>query len=288
MGKKIAITGATGNIARETIPTLIKSGAEIKALVHNVSKAESLKKSGVEIVEGDFTDSQAAHKAMKGAESVLMIAPPNPDAVKQVSSLISAAKSAGSPHVVRISAIGAAVDAPTANGRLHHQSDKELSESGLTYSILRPHYFMQNLFMAVQSITEQGKIYMGVGNGKLGMIDVRDIADCAAKILLEGGHEGKIYTPTGPNSISFYDIARIIGKAIGKEVTYTPITIEMVKKGIIDMGWGEWGGQIMADYSKAFSEGWGDFVNSDTETITGKNPRSFEQFVKEILSGAIK
>ncbi|MCH7473336.1 MAG: SDR family oxidoreductase [Gemmatimonadetes bacterium] len=288
MSKKITVTGATGNIASLVIPTLLEKGAQVKALVRNPSKAEELKKSGVEIVEGEFTDADAAQKVMEGADSVLLIAPPNPDAVKQNSVLITAAKNSGNPHVVRISAIGAAADAPTENGKLHHQSDNELAESGLPHTILRPHFFMQNLFMSVPTITEQGQMYWGMGDARLGLVDVRDIADCAAVILLEGGHEGKIYTPTGSASISFKDIAGIISKAIGKEVTYTPVSYDAVKQSIIEMGWGEWGGQIMYDYSKAYSEGWGDFVNDDVETITGNKARSFEQFVNEVLSHAFQ
>ncbi len=288
MSKNIAITGATGNIGGLVVPTLLEKGTQVKALVRNPSKAEELRKSGVEVVEGEFTHAEAVRKVMEGADSVLLIAPPNPDAAKQNSALITAAKNSGNPHVVRISAIGAAADAPTDNGRLHYQSDNELADSGLRHTILRPHFFMQNLFMSVPTISEQGQMYWGMGDGKLGLIDVRDIADSATKILLDGGHEGKIYTPTGPASISFQDIAGIIGKVIGKEVTYTPVSLDAVKQAIIEMGWGEWGGQIMSDYSKAYSEGWGDFVTDDVETITGNKPRSFEQFAKEVLAHAFQ
>jgi len=286
MAKSITVTGATGNIGSLVVATLLEKGTQVKALVRDPSKAEELRKSGVEIVEGEFTDAEAVRKAMEGADSALLIAPPNPDAVKQMSALIAAAKNSGNPHVVRISAIGAAVDAPTDNGRLHYQSDTELAASGLPHTILRPHFFMQNLLMSVPTISEQGQMYWGMGDGKLGLIDVRDIADASAKILLDGGHEGKIYTPTGPESVSFHDLAGILSKAIGKEVTYTPVSFEAVKQSIIEMGWGEWGGQIMHDYSKAYSEGWGDFVNDDVATITGKKARSFEQFANEVMAPA--
>ena len=125
MSKNIAITGATGNIGGLVVPTLLEKGTQIKALVRNPSKAEELRKSGVEVVEGEFTHAEAVRKVMEGADSVLLIAPPNPDAAKQNSALITAAKNSGNPYVVRISAIGAAADAPTDHGRLHYQSDNE-------------------------------------------------------------------------------------------------------------------------------------------------------------------
>lgn len=289
MSKTIAVTGATGNIASLVIPALIKGGATVKALVHTASKAASLTEAGVEVIEGEFTDASATEQLMTDADSVLIIAPPNPDAVAQNSALFAAIKKvAKGAHVVRLSAIGAAADAPTANGILHHESDTELIGSGLTHTILRPHFFMQNLFMSVQTIMEQGQMYWGMGEGKLGLIDVRDIADVATAILLNGGHEGEIYTPTGPKSITFKEMAEIISKVIDKEVAYIAVSPEDVKKSIIEMGWGEWAGQVMADYAKAFSENWGDFVNDDVEKVTGNKSRSFEQFVQEVLSHALK
>ncbi|MCH8903760.1 MAG: SDR family oxidoreductase [Bacteroidetes bacterium] len=284
MSKTILVTGATGNIAGLVIPELIKQGATVKAFVHDASKAEKIKEAGAEIIEGEYSDQDALNSAAEGVDAVLSITPPNPDAVSQAANIIEAAKKSGSPFFLRCSAIGAAADAPTENGKFHFETDEAVIASGLTYTILRPHFFMQNTFMSVDSIMSEGNMYLGMGEGKLGMIDVRDIADCCVKILLEGGHDSKIYTPTGPDSISFSEIAKIIGEGIKKEVTYVPVTYEDVRKAILDMGWGEWGAKVMADYSKAYSEGWGDFTTDDVETITGNKSRSYKQFFDEVLT----
>lgn len=111
-----------------------------------------------------------------------------------------------------------------------------------------------------------------MGEGSLGMIDVRDISDSFAALLLNGGHENKIYNSTGPESITFADVAGIIAEGFGKQVNYVPIPVEAVGKFILKAGWGEWGARVMMDYSKAYSKGWGDFTNDDVETITGNKP----------------
>lgn len=288
MGKTILVTGATGNIASLVIPELINGGAKVKAFVHDSSKAEKLKEAGAEIIQGEYSDQDALNSAAEGVDSIMAITAPNPDAASQASNIIEAAKNSGSPYFLRISAIGAASDAPTENGKLHFETDEAIIASGLKHTILRPHFFMQNTFMSVESILADGNMYWGMGEGKLGLIDVRDITDCCVKILLEGGHENKIYTPTGPESISFSEIAKIIGGGIQKDVTYVPVPEEAVRKAILDMGWGEWGAQIMVDYSKAYSEGWGDFTTQDVETITGNKPRSYKQFFDEVLSWGFK
>ena len=287
MSKTILVTGATGNIGSHIIPQLLKAGANVRALVRDVKKAEELSNSGVILFEGDFSNQEALNEAAFGADSIMAITPAGPDAVTQGEALLKAARNSGSPHYVRLSAIGAASDAPTENGRFHYQTDEAVVASGLTYTILRPHFFMQNLFMSVETIRADGTMYWGMGNGKLGMIDVRDIADAFANILLNGGHENTIYTPTGPASISFSDIADIISNGTGNKVEYVPVSIEAVGDAILKAGWGEWGAQVMMDYSKAYASGWGDFTNDDVETLTGNTPRSFQKLFDEVLSHAL-
>jgi uncharacterized protein YbjT (DUF2867 family) len=288
MNNTVLVTGATGSIGSLVIPELIKRGVAVRAYVRNTDKASNLSARGATLFEGDFSDQQALNRAAAGTDAVLAITPANPNAVEQGEAILKATLNAGTPYYVRISAIGAAPDAPTANGRLHYQSDQALIASGLPYTILRPHYYMQNLFASAPTIKADGNMYWGMGDGKLGMIDIRDIADACVSLLVQGGHEGKIYTPTGPATISFHDIASIIAESLGKPVQYIPISIETVGAAIREAGWGDWGAQVMMDYSRAYAAGWGDFVNNDVKTITGQQPRSFAQFNEEILSGALK
>jgi uncharacterized protein YbjT (DUF2867 family) len=284
MDKTILVTGATGNIGGLVVPQLIDAGATVHAYVRDTKKAGQLAEKGVKLFEGDFTNQEALNRTAEGVDAVLAITPAGPEAPAQGQVILNAALKSGTPHYIRLSAIGAAPDAPTANGRLHYESDKALMDSGLPYTILRPHYFMQNIFGNLESLKAEGKMYLGMGEGSLGMIDVRDIADSFAAILLKGGHINKIYNSTGPESITFADTARIISEGIGKPVEYVPIPIEAVGEFIIKAGWGEWGAQVMMDYSKAYSEGWGDFTNDDVETVTGNKARGFKQFYDEVLS----
>jgi uncharacterized protein YbjT (DUF2867 family) len=282
------VTGATGNIGSLVIPELVKRGVSVRAYIRDAAKASPLSAQGVTLFEGDFSDQQTLNRAAESVDAVLAITPANPKAAEQGEAILKAARNAGTPYYVRISAIGAAPDAPTANGQLHYESDQALIASGLPFTILRPHFYMQNLFASVETIGAEGNLYWGMGNGKLGMIDIRDIADCCVSLLLHGGHEGKIYTPTGPASISFYEIASIITKSLDKPVQYIPVSPEAVGAALQEAGWDEWNIQLMMDYARAYAAGWGDFVNDDVEIITGHPPCSFAQFNDEILSKALK
>ena len=288
MEKIVLVTGATGNIGSYVIPQLQEGGARVRALVRDKNKTSSLAEAGVQLYEGDFSDPEGVRQAVSGVHAILAITPAGPEAVAHGDVLLNAALASGSPYYVRLSAIGAAEDAPTENGRLHFKSDDALIQSRLPYTILRPHYFMQNLFGSVETIRSDDRMYWGMGDGKLGMIDVRDIADCCVSLLLGQGHVGKIYTPTGPDTISFQDIAGIISMGLERDISYVPISIEAVGEVIRSAGWGEWGARVMMDYSRAYADGWGDFTNDDVETITGKKPRTFQQFFDEVLVYALK
>jgi len=287
MSDKILITGATGNIAGLLIPGLQASGASIRGLVRNPEKAVALKDAGIEVVEGDFANIEALDKAVDGVDTIVLITAPNPDAAIQASNVLAAAKRAGSPRIVRISALKATAEGPTDNSRQHAKTDPEIQESGLPYTIIRPHFFMQNLFMSAETIGSDGVMYWGMGEGHLGMVDVRDIADFTLKVITEEGHNGKMYTITGPTPISFHDAAKALSTALGKEVNYVAVPLEAVTESILSMGMGEWFAQVMTDYSRAYSEGWGDFTTDDFKSVTGKSPRSIEAFASEVFAPAM-
>jgi uncharacterized protein YbjT (DUF2867 family) len=284
MTKTILITGATGNISSGIIAQLKGSAYRLLALVRNPEKAEELKRQGVELRVGDLEKPWTLGSAFAGTDIVWVLAPPGPRAPEQCSNALWAARQAGAKHVVRLSAIGAAHTAPTINSRLHALSDAELVGSGIPFTILKPHYFMQNLMMAAQSVAQQGAMYFALADGKMGLIDSRDISEFAAHVLTTAGHEGKTYTLTGPASISMHQVAAAIGEAIGKAVKYVPVTVEAQRQSILQMGMDEWMANLLGDYSTAYSANWGDLVTDDFQRVMGKTPRSIAQFGRDFAA----
>lgn len=136
-------------------------------------------------------------------------------------------------HVVRMLVIGAGHSAPTINGRLHRLSDAELIGSGIPYTIVKPHFFMQNLLMATQSIAQDGVMYLPLAESQMGIIDTRDISRFAAQVLTTTGHDGKTYTISGPTSVTMHQAVDAIGAAIGKQVRYESITIEAIWQSMV-------------------------------------------------------
>ena len=288
MARKVLVTGASGNIGGGVVPQLIKQGVDVRVYVRDAAKAEKLKAAGAEPFVGDFLDAAKIEAAAKGTDAVVSITPPGPTAAEQASVITQAAKRAGVGHIIRLSAIGAGPEAPTDNGKLHFKTDAEIMASGIPFTLLRPNFFMQNLLMSVPTIKAQGSMYWGMGEGSMGLIDARDISDSIASLAGYGGHHGQIYLQTGPESLSFSDMAETISAEIGKPVKYVAIPVEAVGEAIRGFGMGDWFAQVMMDYSRAYARGWGDMVNGNVEAITDKEPRSFARFVKEVLAPALK
>ncbi|MDR5865500.1 SDR family oxidoreductase [Halomonas koreensis] len=284
MSKTILIIGATSDISSAIIEHLKDTEHRVLALVRNPDKAQDLKRRDVELRTGDLEKPWTLGAAFEGADTVWILTPPGPRAPEQSSNALWAARNAGVSHVVRLSAFGAAHTAPTINGRLHALSDAELIASGIPYTIVKPHFFMQNLLMAAREIAEQGQIHLPLANGRMGLIDSRDIAEFAAQVLTTSGHEGKTYTLTGPASLTMHQISQAIGAAIEKDVQYEPVTLEDAWQSMLDAGMDEWSINLLCDYFAAYSTDWGNRITEDFSRVTGKAPRSIADFAGDFAN----
>lgn len=288
MSENILVTGATGSIGAQLVMYLAgKEGVIVRAFVRDEIKGGPLAKAGAELASGTFDDLGSIRAAMKNIDTVVLIAPAGPEAAAQNSNMLKICKESSVRKVVRISAIKASTSGPTENTRLHAQSDEELQASGLRYVILRPNYFMQNLFMLLESINNESTLYAGMGDARFAMIDVRDIVECAGYAALSDQFDDQIIELSGPESVSFHDVASVLSDVAGRAISYVAVTPDAVRESMLRAGLDEWLSTLMRDYSKAFGEGWGDSVTDNVERMTGHSPRSVEQFVREVLAPAL-
>ncbi len=177
----ILVTGASGNLGGGLVEKLAgHENLSIRGLVRTGEKAARIEQLGASSVIGSFEDQASIEAAMADVDTVVLITAAHQDAAEHASSVIRAAKAVDVKKIVRVSALKASLDGPTDNTRLHARTEDEVVESGLSYTILRPHFFMQNFFIAADNIAGEGKFYFGMDGGKMGMIDTRDIVDCAA------------------------------------------------------------------------------------------------------------
>ncbi len=279
---RVLITGATGKVGSALLDNLANDDIELRALAHDESEAKSLEGRGAEAVLGDFLEPETLRPALEGVGTVFLLTPIHPQQVHQATTMIEAARGSGNgPRIVRLSVHQASHQAPTRISRQHAEIEDTLATSGLPYTLLRPQSFMQNTLMAAPTVASEDRIYQPMKEGRLGMIDARDIGEAAAKVITEEGHEGKTYTLTGPAAISFHDIAGALSEVLGKEVTYIPVPLEKAKEAMLSRGIPEWMADALNEYAKAHSEGYSDWTTDDFERLTGHSATSYKEFASD-------
>jgi uncharacterized protein YbjT (DUF2867 family) len=278
----ILVTGGTGTTGKEIINELKKSGATgVRALVRDTAKASFISEAGFETVEGDFERPETLDAALAGVERALLLTAPSPQTFAQQRAFIEAAKRAGVGHVVKFSAFGADANAPEGFGKWHGQAEDFLKESGLAWTILQPNFFMQNLLGQAAQIAAEGRIYQPVGDAKASFIDVRDIAAVAARALTEDVHEGKTYVLTGPEALSFTDVAAKLSDATAREIVYVPITPEQFRAGALAAGLPEWLVGALERLNEILAAGYAAEVTDNVRRVAGREPITFEQFARD-------
>lgn len=284
MTRTLLLTGATGAVSSALIQSLGQPrGLKLRALVRDPAKAQALAARGIELAKGDLDEPESLSAAFEGVTDLWLLNAVGPRQPENSMNALWAAKRAGVERVLRMSAIGAAHDAPTRNGRLHALSDAELMSSSLKWTILRPHFFMQNLLMSAPTIAAHGSFYWDMADGQLGMIDVRDIGAVAATLLTSApeAHHGKIYTPTGPASISLAEAATQLSQGLGKPVSYVAVPHEAARESLLQTGMPAWVVGLLGEYSRAYAGNWGNFTTNDVQELTGKPARGFLEFVRD-------
>ena len=217
----ILITGATGTNGREIVEQLSAKGVRARAMVRKREDVRLPRTPNVEFVSGDLDDASSLDAALAGVEQAFLLSPSSAEQVAREANFIRAAKRAGVRHVVKFSILGAAPNSPSRLIRRHGEAEKMLEDSGIAFTMLRPHYFMQNLLWYINDIKSQNVFHASLPETyKHSHVDARDNAAVAVAALTESGHESKVYHITGSEALTYREVAEILSQAIGKEVRY--------------------------------------------------------------------
>lgn len=276
----ILITGATGTNGREIVKQLSDKGVKIRLMVRKREDAGLAHSSNLEYVFGNFDDFASLGGALAGVERAFLLSRCSAEQVTRESNFIRAAKRAGVHHVVRFSILGAELDSPCSFMRRHGQAEQLLRDSGMAFTMLRPSYFMQNLLWFTKDIRSRGVFYSALpATCKHSHVDVRDIAAVAVAALTESGHEGKVYRITGPEALTYQQVAEILSDAAGKKVRYDN-SLENYSRFLKDSGL-DVNEVLELDAWVAKGAGEGSAVTNTIFELTGQQPIRFAQFAED-------
>ena len=279
MTAKILITGATGTVGSAVVEQMADRGIRARLMVRSPDKVGELRLAGAEVVEGDLGDRETLEPAMAGIEKLLLIAPAHARQRELHSNAIEAAAAAGVRHVVRLSVLGADPQSMLKLARWHGESEQKLEDSGVAWTHVRPHSYMQNFLSYLPTIHAQGVFYGCSKDGKLAMIDARDVATVCLEALTGGKHEGQTYSITGPEALSMDEAAEILSDECGEPIQYVDLTQQQYEEGMKTAGMPEWLARDLAWMgANLTAKGRSAEVLPTVREVAGREPLKFTDF----------
>ena len=276
----ILVTGSTGLIGSEVVRLRSQAGVPARALVRSRSPQPELP--GVTAVIGDLAKPGTLPSVFAGCATLFLLTGNGEDAATLQHHAIAAAREAGVTHVVKLSAFGASAHSNSLIGRLHYQIERELQESGLAWTMLRPHHFMQNLLGQADNIINEGVVYSSSGEGRIPFVDTRDIAAVAVVTLTRPGHAGKKYVITGSEALSYRQATEILGRAIGRSLRFVDEPFDEARARLSRAGQPAWlVDSLLAIAAYQRAGGPTETITSVVADLTGRPPRTFAEFARD-------
>lgn len=270
----ILVTGATGKVGSELVKRLETEKVPFRAGVRHAGNL------GMDSVAFDFDKPETFGPALTGVEKLFLL---TSGGTEREAAAVDAAKKAGVQHLVKLSVWGAEGE-DFVFGRAHREIEKKIEASGIPYTFLRPNGFMQNYLIQAATIKSQGAFYLPARDSRYSVVDVRDVGAVAAKVLMSTGHEGRAYTLSGPESLSNAEIAEKLSRAAGRTLTYVDVPEAQFRKSLIEMGTPEPYADAYIDLIHYYIRGKAAAVTPDIERVTGKEPRTFDEFARDFAA----
>jgi uncharacterized protein YbjT (DUF2867 family) len=280
----ILVTGAAGKTGRAVIRALTANGQAVRALVHRPEHVASVTSLGVrDLVVGEMHSQAGMDQAAQGVRAIYHISPNmSPDEVTFGRVAIAAAQAAGVGRFVYHSVLH-----PQTEAMPHHwqklRVEELIFESGLSYTILQPAAYMQNVLAYWKSIVEQGIYPIPYAvETRLGMVDLEDVAEAVTVVLTEPGHAGAIYELAGAEVLSQAEAAQILAQQLGRPICAQAVPLEEWEGRARASGLGEYQVETLLRMFRYY-ERHGFWGNPNVLTwLLRRPPTAFAAFVERI------
>jgi uncharacterized protein YbjT (DUF2867 family) len=276
------ITGATGDIGSRVVNHLLGLGERPRVFVRDAEKARARFgdrfEDRLDVAVGDLADAASLRAALAGVDALFLVNS-GPEIPSRDELAAKTAKAAGVRHLVKLSSMDAPQDVGT--GVWHARGESAIRASGIAFTFVQPTGFMANALFWAAGIKSDGVVRSSTADGKIPFIHSDDIAAVATKALTSREHDGQSLPITGPEALSYAEMAVKIGAAIGKPVRFQPISEEQVSRRMTQSGDSP---EIVAAHLsiyRAIREGRLAAVTDNVERVLGRKPITFDGWALE-------
>jgi uncharacterized protein YbjT (DUF2867 family) len=285
---RILVLTAAGKTGMPVALQLLEEGFPVTAFVHRADRrSDYLNAKGADIVVGSVTDISDMRAAMAGARRAYFCASNEAGYLKAAATFMVVATEQHLEVVVAMSQWLANPRHPSVHTREVWLADRLFALlPGTAVTTINPGFFADNEMQVLPFVAQFGQLSMPYGSGKNAPASNEDMARVVAEIIARpDGHAGKTYRPTGPELLSPEDIAAILGKVLGRSVTYRNTPVQMasrILRNLMSPYLVASYSQYVIDYQKnAFG------VNAPTDVvrrITGREAEDFETIARRYVA----
>jgi uncharacterized protein YbjT (DUF2867 family) len=278
-----------GGIGRNLTEFLLVRGHKVRALVRREDeRAETLRRLGAEVVEGDLTDLASMHRAIEGCARIYFGMSVSPAYLEATINTAAVARHYGVEAFVNISqmtvsqmSISETTDSP--QHKLHWLAEQALSWSGLPVVTVRPTVFLEGFFrqLAIPGVRASDELALPLGGGKTSPISAVDVARAIAVILDDpAAHIGQIYDLTGPESADLDHFARVFSEALGRPIRYRDVPLPAWSEGLRKARFPEHAVRHLSAMAELTKQGRYDRMTDTLFKLIGEAPTNMHDFVK--------
>lgn len=290
---RVVVNTPGGNIGRRVVTGLLDKGVEVVGISRNPDKVADLTEKGMKLVEGSADDKATLERALEGADALFWLTPPlgRPDysewATTAGKQAAETAKAKGIKRAVVLSSIGAQNGKGSGPVGCLQDIENAFLAAVPHVTILRPGFFMENLFQSVNTIAKMGSIFMPLpGNVKFPMVSTGDIADKAVEVFLDPAwKDQQIVGVHGPADVTYEEAAAQLSEALERTVNYVQVSLDQTREAMRSMGLPAFMVDGFSEMYQAILDGRLGAAEPRTEKTT--TPTSIFDFARKVLKPAV-
>jgi NAD(P)H dehydrogenase (quinone) len=284
----ILVTAATGHLGTATLDFLLKKNipaSQLVALVRDEQKAAGLAAKGIALRKGDYFDPASLKKAFQGIDTLIFISSGDIEhRTNQHRNVVNAAKTAGVKHILYTSVLKSSENLKFLPAIDHFHTEKFLKETGIPYTIFRNTFYLEILPTFFGGALQSGEWYYAAGNAKANFASRNDMAEALANVAADPApHANKVYEITSSRSYTFQEIAAVAGEAVGKTISYIPVSLDALKEGMKQGGVPEAYIPMYASIAEGINQGDLDLVDESLEKLIQRKPVDLKEYLPKLL-----
>lgn len=275
------ITGATGDVGSRVVELLLKRGERPRVFCRDASKAQLRFGDRVDVFLGDMGDPASLSGAMQGSDKLFLLNS-GPEIPARDEAAARCAKATGVRHIVKLSSMD--VEQGLAIGAWHERGEAAIRATGVPFTFVRPTGFMSNLLAWASSIKAEAIVRASTGSGTRAFIHSDDIALVVVQALMSDRYLGRSLPITGPEALTFPEVANRIGAVIGNAVTFQLLSDEEARERYLRVSGSSEETEAHIALWRAIREGRLGAVTDEVERILGRRPIGLDQWLVENAS----